>query len=111
MAVYFPDGLSTSPDTVRWVTARHSKPAKTTKIGRTILASFILANVQDEPRPSLARFVRLGARNVTARVVGSSAWFGSVRKNIRCGTDLEVRETVTILSRKDNRRLNAGITK
>ena len=38
----------------------------------------VLANVQDEPRPSLARSVRLGAQSVTARVVGSSAWLGSV---------------------------------
>jgi len=35
-------------------------------------------NVQDEPRPWLARFVRLGARSVTAMVVGSSDWLGSV---------------------------------
>ena len=70
-----------------------------------------LPNVQDEPRPWLARSVRLGARSVTAKVVGSSVWFGSVRKNIKCGTDLEVWKTVTILSRKDNRGLNTGIYK
>ena len=35
-------------------------------------------NVQDEPRPQLARSVLLGARSVTAVVVGSSDWFGSV---------------------------------
>ena len=39
---------------------------------------FILPNVQDEPRPQLARSVLLGARSVTAVVVGSSAWLGSV---------------------------------
>jgi len=32
-----------------------------------------LPNVQDEPRPQLARSVLLGARSVTAVVVGSSA--------------------------------------
>ena len=35
-------------------------------------------NVQDEPRPQLARSVLLGARSVTAVVVGSSAWLASV---------------------------------
>jgi len=35
-----------------------------------------LPNVQDEPRPWLARLVLLGARDVTAMVVGSGAWFG-----------------------------------
>ena len=39
---------------------------------------FILPNVQDEPRPCLARPVRLGAQGVTDRVVGSGAWLGSV---------------------------------
>ena len=39
--------------------------------------SFILPNVKDEPRPWLARLVLLGARGVTAKVVGSSDWFGS----------------------------------
>ena len=34
------------------------------------------ANVKGEPRPRLARLVRLGAQDVTAGVVGSSAWFG-----------------------------------
>jgi hypothetical protein len=33
-------------------------------------------NVQDEPRPWLARLVLLGARDVTAMVVGSGALFG-----------------------------------
>jgi hypothetical protein len=35
-----------------------------------------LANVQDEPRPRLARAVLLGARIVTAVVVGSGALLG-----------------------------------
>jgi hypothetical protein len=34
----------------------------------------LLPNVQDEPRPWLARAVLLGARIVTAMVVGSGAW-------------------------------------
>ena len=38
----------------------------------------LLPNVQDEPRPQLARSVLLGARSVTAVVVGSGDWFGSV---------------------------------
>jgi len=38
----------------------------------------VLANVQDEPRPCLARPVLLGAQGVTDRVVGSGDWFGSV---------------------------------
>jgi hypothetical protein len=36
----------------------------------------ILPNVQDEPRPWLARLVLLGARDVTAMVVGSGALLG-----------------------------------
>ena len=35
-------------------------------------------NVQDEPRPWLARLVLLGARDVTAMVVGSSALLGFI---------------------------------
>jgi hypothetical protein len=35
-----------------------------------------LPNVKDEPRPWLARAVLLGARIVTAMVVGSGALFG-----------------------------------
>jgi len=35
-----------------------------------------LPNVQDEPRPWLARLVLLGARGVTAMVVGSGVLFG-----------------------------------
>jgi hypothetical protein len=38
----------------------------------------ILPNVQDEPRPWLARLVLLGARDVTAMVVGSGALFGGL---------------------------------
>ena len=40
--------------------------------------SGLLPNVQDEPRPWLARAVLLGARIVTAMVVGSGALFGGV---------------------------------
>jgi hypothetical protein len=36
-----------------------------------------MPNVQDEPRPWLARLVLLGARGVTAMVVGSGALFGT----------------------------------
>src|SRR5688572_2107480 len=39
----------------------------------------ILPNVQDEPRPWLARLVLLGARDVTAMVVGSGALLGRLR--------------------------------
>ena len=50
-----------------------------TKTSKPVVPSFILLpNVQDEPRPQLARNVRLGAHSVTAVVVGSGAWFGSV---------------------------------
>ena len=35
-------------------------------------------NVQSEPRAWLAHFVLLGARNVTAMLVGSTALLGSV---------------------------------
>jgi hypothetical protein len=38
--------------------------------------SVTLPNVQDEPRPWLARLVLLGARDVTAMVVGSGALLG-----------------------------------
>src|SRR5437762_7885649 len=41
-----------------------------------ILPICILPNVQDEPRPWLARLVLLGARDVTAMVVGSGALLG-----------------------------------
>jgi hypothetical protein len=37
-----------------------------------------LSNVKSEPRAWLAHFVLLGARNVTAMLVGSTAWLGSV---------------------------------
>ena len=36
----------------------------------------VLANVQDEPRPGLARLVLLGARGVTTPVAGSGALLG-----------------------------------
>ena len=36
-----------------------------------------LPNVKGEPRPGLARLVRLGARGVTVPVVGSDALFGA----------------------------------
>src|SRR5438874_453311 len=39
----------------------------------TVLTRSILPNVKDEPRPGLARLVLLGARGVTAPVVGSGA--------------------------------------
>ena len=35
-----------------------------------------MPNVQDEPRPGLARLVLLGARGVTVPVVGSGALLG-----------------------------------
>src|SRR5690349_20856656 len=41
-----------------------------------MFACDFLANVQDEPRPWLARAVLLGARIVTAMVVGSGALLG-----------------------------------
>src|SRR5690349_5410769 len=37
-----------------------------------------LPNAQDEPRPWLARLVPLGARDVTAMVVGSGALLGGL---------------------------------
>jgi hypothetical protein len=37
---------------------------------------YFLPNVQDEPRPWLARLVLLGARDMTDVVVGSGALFG-----------------------------------
>jgi hypothetical protein len=49
-------------------------------INKESAACFIrvwVPNVKDEPRPWLARLVLLGARDVPAMVVGSSAWFGS----------------------------------
>jgi hypothetical protein len=39
-------------------------------------SALLLPNVQDEPRPRLARAVLLGARIVTAVVVGSGALLG-----------------------------------
>jgi len=55
-------------------------PENTTRQQKIIMCRMIifLPNVQDEPRPQLARKVRLGAHSVTAVVVGSSAWLGSV---------------------------------
>ena len=50
-----------------------SQMAFATTLGTAIL----LPNVQGEPRSWLARLVLLGARGVTAKFVGSSAWFGS----------------------------------
>jgi hypothetical protein len=42
------------------------------------MSSVFLPNVQSEPRSWLARVVLLGARNVTAMIVGSTAWFGGM---------------------------------
>src|SRR5437773_8975980 len=44
------------------------------------LAGHVLPNVQDEPRPWLARLVLLGARGVTAMVVGSGALLAEQRR-------------------------------
>jgi hypothetical protein len=45
---------------------------------RQIITSwFLLPNVKSEPRAWLAQFVLLGARNVTAMLVGSTALLGS----------------------------------
>ena len=46
------------------------------------MAHFALPNVQDEPRPWLARAVLLGARIVTAMVVGSGALLGFLYRAI-----------------------------
>jgi hypothetical protein len=43
---------------------------------RCSVAIVFLPNVKDEPRPWLARLVLLGARDVTAMVVGSGALLG-----------------------------------
>jgi len=43
-----------------------------------VYASLFLPNVKSEPRAWLARFVLLGAQNVTAMLVGSTALLGSV---------------------------------
>jgi len=42
------------------------------------VSDLISANVKSEPRAWLAQFVLLGARTVTAMLVGSTAWLGSV---------------------------------
>ena len=47
-----------------------------------------LPNVQDEPRPWLARAVLLGARIVTAMVVGSGALLGLFRASFIVVADL-----------------------
>ena len=44
----------------------------------------IMPNVQSEPRAWLARFVLLGAQNVTAMLVGSTALLGSVFLLFQC---------------------------
>jgi hypothetical protein len=46
--------------------------------GKVSTKWFDLPNVKSEPRAWLAHFVLLGARNVTAMLVGSTAWLGSV---------------------------------
>ena len=51
-------------------------PTNRRSLFRTILTQLSLPNVQDEPRPWLARAVLLGARIVTAMVVGSGALLG-----------------------------------
>src|SRR5688500_13733403 len=58
-----------------------------------------LPNVQDEPRPWLARAVLLGARIVTAMVVGSSALLG------RLFMDLDETELSTFQEREAQRGL------
>jgi hypothetical protein len=47
------------------------------------LIGAVRPNVQDEPRPWLARSVLLGARIVTATVVGSGALFGGLSSHSR----------------------------
>src|SRR5687767_2278881 len=44
----------------------------------------LLPNVQDEPRPWLARLVLLGARDVTAMVVGSGALLAHLDSGSKC---------------------------
>src|SRR5687768_16012994 len=60
----------------------HPWPSKTLSRAfhrcKSRLAWFGLPNVQDEPRPWLARLVLLGARDVTAMVVGSGALLGGL---------------------------------
>ena len=43
-----------------------------------VCSLYFMPNVQSEPRAWLARFVLLGAQNVTAMLVGSTALLGSV---------------------------------
>jgi hypothetical protein len=63
-------------------------------------------NVQDEPRPWLARLVLLGARDVTAMVVGSGALLGSEvfgpQSSVPSDTGQHSRtDLVAIVKRKD----------
>src|SRR5947207_5797685 len=68
MSRYSADSL---PETNRAPSFR--LPAHASHLLKTV---HILPNVKDEPRPWLARLVLLGARGVTAMVVGSGAWLG-----------------------------------
>ena len=52
---------------------------------------FFMPNVQSEPRAWLAHFVLLGARNVTAMLVGSTALLGSVFLRITCECRITIR--------------------
>jgi hypothetical protein len=83
---------------------------------RLIIRSYI--NVQDEPRPWLARLVLLGARDVTAMVVGSGALLARFSERfinlsvdflgIICGlrNDVKNRET-----RRCENRINERVTR
>jgi hypothetical protein len=53
-------------------------------VGRIARGTHDLPNVQDEPRPWLARLVLLGARDVTAMVVGSGALLGRLALGDKC---------------------------
>jgi hypothetical protein len=65
--------------------ATHRAKSRTAKTTDARFISF-LPNVQDEPRPWLARAVLLGARIVTAMVVGSGALLGRLRFGDKCCT-------------------------
>ena len=53
-------------------------PVYRISLGKASYSWSALPNVQSEPRAWLARFVLLGAQNVTAMLVGSTALLGSV---------------------------------
>src|SRR5947207_13042468 len=98
MSRYSADSL---PETNRAPSFR--LPAHASHLLKTV---HILPNVRDEPRPWLARLVLLGARGVTAMVVGSGALLARFSER---NWAFMVQRSVDDSAKRANEFLNGGI--